>query len=237
MKFFLADGTGAGAGGSSTSTVNCAYDVYCFGKVLLELVTGKLGISSNSDEASTNEWLEKNLPCISIHEKEMIPKIVDESLLVDEDLLEEVWAVAVVAKSCLNPKPTRRPSMRHILTALENPFKVVRDEFGSARLRTTSSRTSWTAALFSSWRLSSSSESNNNYNTSNNMFGQTRDGIAIGIGLTMNNSLKYSARGSHGSGAIEYSSSHKRSSSEIFPEPPPDTHDAYTFGHDDLQGS
>lgn len=215
----------SGAGGPSP--VTCAYDVYCFGKVLLELVTGKLGISSNLDEASTNEWLEKNLPCISIYEKEMIPKIVDESLLVDEDLLEEVWAVAVVAKSCLNPKPTRRPSMRHILTALENPFKVVRDEFSSARLRTTSSRRSWTAALFSSWRLSSSSESNNN-NNNNTMIGQTREGIAI------NNSLKYSARGSHGSGAIEYSSSHKRSSSEIFPEPP-DTHDTYTYtyGQDD----
>lgn len=63
------------------------------------------------------------------------------------------------------------------------------------------------------------------------MSAQTRDAIAMN-----SNSLKYSARGSHGSGAaIEHSSSHKRSSSEIFPEPPPppDTHDAYTFGHHD----
>ncbi|PQP94284.1 putative LRR receptor-like serine/threonine-protein kinase [Prunus yedoensis var. nudiflora] len=42
---------------SASSSVACAYDVYCFGKVLLELVTGKLGISK-SDDASTREWLD-----------------------------------------------------------------------------------------------------------------------------------------------------------------------------------
>ncbi|KDO84573.1 hypothetical protein CISIN_1g0383211mg, partial [Citrus sinensis] len=35
-----------------SSVATCAYDVYCFGKVLLELVTGKLGISK-SDDATT----------------------------------------------------------------------------------------------------------------------------------------------------------------------------------------
>ncbi|XP_016186996.1 probable LRR receptor-like serine/threonine-protein kinase At2g16250 [Arachis ipaensis] len=144
-----------GTSGSSTSV--CAYDVYCFGKVLLELVTGKLGISAASD-AEAKEWLEQILPCITIYDKERITKIVDPSLIVDdEDLLEEVWAVAIVARTCLNPKPSRRPQMRHVLRALENPFKVVREEnSSSARLRSTSSRGSWNATLFGSWRQSSS---------------------------------------------------------------------------------
>ncbi|KAI3803651.1 hypothetical protein L1987_31809 [Smallanthus sonchifolius] len=58
------------------------------------------------------------------------------SLILAEDLLEEVWAVAVIAKSCLNPKPSRRPLMRFILKALEIPLRVVRVETVSpAKLR------------------------------------------------------------------------------------------------------
>ncbi|XP_023747540.2 probable LRR receptor-like serine/threonine-protein kinase At2g16250 [Lactuca sativa] len=144
-------------GASGVGTATCAYDVYCFGKVLLELVTGKMGISATNDPTTnTKDLLETILPYINIYDKELVTNIVDPSLIIDEDLLEEVWAMAVVARSCLNPKPARRPLMRYILKALENPLKVVREESGSsARLRTPSSRGSWNAALFSSWRNSS----------------------------------------------------------------------------------
>ncbi|KAI3464956.1 hypothetical protein Pfo_021619 [Paulownia fortunei] len=189
---------------SGSSSITCAYDVYCFGKVLLELVTGRLGIR-RLDDADAKQWLDSNLPFISMYEKELVIKIVDQSLIIDEDLLEEVWAVAIVAKSCLNPKASRRPSMRHVLKALENPFKVVREEnFSSGRLRTASSRQSWTAAFFGSWHHSSSESSN--------ISGQTNREIIGG--------LRQSERvGSRGSGANDYSSSHKRSSSDVFPEP------------------
>ncbi|KAA8528645.1 hypothetical protein F0562_036000 [Nyssa sinensis] len=189
---------------SGSSSVTCAYDVYCFGKVLLELVTGKLGISK-SDDASTKDWLDHNLPFISIDDKELMLKVVDQSLIIDEDLLEEVWAMAIVAKSCLNPKPSRRPLMRHILRALENPLKVVREEsYNSERLRTTSSRKFWNAVFFGGWRHSSSEGAN--------VPGQmNREGIS---------GSKQSGRvGSHSSGANDHSSSNKRLSSEIFPEP------------------
>ena len=192
--------------GSSTSI--CAYDVYCFGKVLLELVTGKLGISAASD-SEAKESLEQMLPCISIYDKELVTKIVDPSLIVDEDLLEEVWAMAIVARSCLNPKPSRRPHMRHVLKALENPFKVVREESSSsARLRATSSRGSWNATLFGSWRQSSSDA--------------TVIPAAPGTRVERESSLKRSVTsGSQGSvqnGGGDMSSSRRRHSKEIFPE-------------------
>ncbi|KAE8656045.1 Leucine-rich repeat protein kinase family protein isoform 2 [Hibiscus syriacus] len=144
-----------GSSGSGSLSTTCAYDVYCFGKVLLELITGKPGIGK-AEDASTKEWLEQSLACISTYEKELVTKIMDPSLIVDEDLLEEVWAMAIVARSCINPKPSKRPSMKHVLKALENPLKVVREEsFSSGRLRTTSSRRSWGSAFFGSWRKSS----------------------------------------------------------------------------------
>lgn len=180
---------------------NCAYDVYCFGMVLLELVTGKVGISKPNDN-SKQEWLDRTLPLISISEREKVSGIVDQSMMVDEDLMEEIWAVAVVAKSCLNPRPSRRPLMRHVLKALENPFKVVRQDFSSGKLRTTSSRRSWTTAFFGSWRHSSSD--------STNVSQGSKEGTS---------GVKQTARlGSHSSGN-EHSSSRNKSSSEIFPEP------------------
>lgn len=186
---------------SGSSSANCAYDVFCFGKVLLELVTGKLGISK-SDDATTREWLEHTLSYISVHDKELVTKIMDPSLIVDEDFLEEVWAMAIVARSCLNPRPSKRPLMRYVLKALENPLKVVReDSSSSAMLRTASSRKSWNVAFFGSLRHSSS------------------DSNAVPARIN-SNGFKQSGRvGSHSSGGNDFSSSHKRLSSEIFPEP------------------
>ncbi|RZS22073.1 hypothetical protein BHM03_00054806 [Ensete ventricosum] len=185
----------------------CAYDVYCFGKVLLELITGKFNISGSNDVDATNEWLDHTLPHINMYEKEAVTKIVDPFLMVDEDHLEEVWAIAIVAKSCLNPKPTKRPQARHILTALENPLKVVRQDTttgSTATLRTTtSSRGSWNLAFMGSWRRSSSE-------TICVAPGQAREDQAVKWSGTTR---------SQGSGGGEQSFSRKRLSKEIFPEP------------------
>nr|TKR85106.1 putative LRR receptor-like serine/threonine-protein kinase [Populus alba] len=195
-------------GTSGSLTTTCAYDVYCFGKVLLELVTGKLGISASSD-AQLKEFSEQILPYISIYDKELLIKIVDPSLIIDEDLLEEVWAMAIVARSCLNPKPSRRPLMRYILKALENPLKVVREEnSGSARLRTTSSR-SWNASLFGSWRHSSSDVA---------VIPTTSSARPEG-GSSFKQSGTSNSQGSGQNGSGHHSSSMRRHSREIFPEP------------------
>ncbi|CAA7051491.1 unnamed protein product [Microthlaspi erraticum] len=208
----LPQSTEASSSGAANAT--CAYDVYCFGKVLLELVTGKLGISS-PDNAEAKAYMEEALRYISTNEKELVTKILDPSLMVDEDLLEEVWAMAIIAKSCLNPKPTRRPLMRHIVNALENPLKVVREDnnsgSGSSRLRTNSSRGSWNAAIFGSWRQSASDVT----------AGQVGGGGAIGggggnSGLRNSGSQGSSGRNNNNNGN---SSSRRRQSSEIVPEP------------------
>ncbi|KAI3777441.1 hypothetical protein L1987_47241 [Smallanthus sonchifolius] len=145
---------------SGSPPPSCAYDVYCFGKVLLELVTGRLGIS-NSEDTSTKEWLDQTLTFINNYDKDSVSKFVDQSLFIDEDLLDEVWAVAIVAKSCLNPKPGKRPQMAHVLKALENPFRVVReDDFSAEILRNNSSRTTWNGAFFGNWRQSFSGSTN-----------------------------------------------------------------------------
>lgn len=175
--------------------------------MLLELVTGKLGISASS-ETKTKEWLEGILPYISIYNKELVTSIVDPSLIIDEDLLEEVWAMAVIAKSCLNPKPLRRPLMRFVLKALENPSKVVREDHtsSSSRLRTTSTRSWNDGSLFGSWHRSSVDE--------------VISHAGKGDGRSSFNRMETPAsRGSGRNGGGDYSASARRHSTEIFPVP------------------
>ncbi|XP_037443586.1 probable LRR receptor-like serine/threonine-protein kinase At2g16250 [Triticum dicoccoides] len=174
------------------------YDVYCFGKVLLELITGKFGVSGSNDTDS-EEWLSSTLDYIETHDKESVTNIVDPSLVVDEDHLQEVWAVSIVAKTCLNPKPSRRPLARYILKALENPLGVVREELfsspSSARLTSTSSRSSWRSAFHGhSYRYSEVQTS--------------------GKVLTCRQSAK-----SEGSDEEENSFSFKKASREMLPDP------------------
>eukprot|EP01018_Ginkgo_biloba_P040069 Gb_10377 [translate_table: standard] len=144
-------------GESGSAVATRASDVYSFGKVLLEIISGNIGISEGSENRGESSWIDSALPLIDIHDKDTLPRIVDPYLIVDEDLLEEVWAVAVIAKACLNPKPSKRPTMRHVLRALENPCKVVRYDLLNESGVRTSSRSSWNEA-FGSWQSSSASQ-------------------------------------------------------------------------------
>ncbi|XP_062214475.1 probable LRR receptor-like serine/threonine-protein kinase At2g16250 [Phragmites australis] len=188
---------------TSGPPASCSYDVYCFGKVLLELITGNFG-ASGSNDADSDEWLAGTLGYIDANDKESVSGIVDPSLVVDEDHLEEVWAVAIVAKTCLNSKPSRRPLARYILKALENPLKVVREReelrSDSSRLKSTSSRSSWRSAFhgksYRSWEVMPTS----------------------GKALARKNTAKL--QGTEGSdGEEENVFSFKRASREIFPDP------------------
>ncbi|CAM6042249.1 unnamed protein product [Sphagnum compactum] len=176
--FGLSQASDHGEPGSATAS--STYDVYSFGKVLLELVSGKQGLSRGTDPAA-EAWLEWALPLISIHDKDSLPKLVDPSLIVDEDLLDEVWAMAIIARACLHTKSSKRPSIQHVLKALENPGKVIRDDIlggGESAVRArTSSHSSWNEALFGSWRHSNNNNGGNLFNlgTSSTRTGSLRE--------------------------------------------------------------
>lgn len=190
--------------------VSTSSDVYNFGKVLLELVSGKLGISGSTGDPRSEAWLEWALPLISVHDKESLPKLVDPSLIVDEDLLEEVWAMAIIARACLHTKPHKRPSMRHVLKALENPHKVVREEnFGESLAMRTSSHSSWNEAMFGSWR-----HKHNNNNLSMSRLGDAEAyhgslPVAKATGVSSSSVFRGDAPPGHA----------RRGSSDIVPEP------------------
>jgi hypothetical protein len=49
----------------------CAYDVYCFRKVVLELITGNVHVTGSNDAAS-DEWLVRTLGYIDANYKECV---------------------------------------------------------------------------------------------------------------------------------------------------------------------
>eukprot|EP01018_Ginkgo_biloba_P040066 Gb_10386 [translate_table: standard] len=105
-------------GESCSSVATCASDVYSFGKVLLEMISGNMNIGINEGRG------ENRFPLTEMDgDQETLGRIVDPNLIVDD----QVWGVRVIAKACLNPKPSKRPTMRHVLRALQNPRKVVPD--------------------------------------------------------------------------------------------------------------
>ncbi|KAJ3672864.1 hypothetical protein LUZ60_006238 [Juncus effusus] len=138
---------------SRAQPATCASDVYNLGVVLLELITGQ------SPPATSSAWLDRLLPSIDIYDKELITKVIDPRLILEEDHLEEVWAVAVVAKTCVNTRPNKRPTMRHVLKALEDPVKVVReDSRHGGKMRAASSRGSWNGSFWGSRRIEGEKE-------------------------------------------------------------------------------
>ncbi|KAL3538970.1 hypothetical protein ACH5RR_002336 [Cinchona calisaya] len=115
---FLRLPRGSEQGTLGTSKITCAYDVYCCGKLFLELITGNRGISA-ANNSNTEDWMANLLPYIVPDNKKLILSILDPSLIIDDHLLNKVWKVAFVAKACLSPKPSDRPQMPRLVTALK----------------------------------------------------------------------------------------------------------------------
>ncbi|XP_021291752.1 serine/threonine receptor-like kinase NFP [Herrania umbratica] len=96
--------------------VSTKMDVFSFGVVLLELISGREAIDQEGKllQASVNGILEGN-------EERKVKKVrdwMDGRLLEESCSMESVMSVMAVAIACLNKDPSRRPSMVDIVYAL-----------------------------------------------------------------------------------------------------------------------
>ncbi|KAL8495057.1 hypothetical protein ACS0TY_019277 [Phlomoides rotata] len=88
-------------------------DVYSFGVVMVELLTGKKAISKVRAETG------RSLATLFLHsmENNNLSDILDLEIL-NEGLMEEIVAVAKLARRCLNLAGKRRPTMKEVAAAL-----------------------------------------------------------------------------------------------------------------------
>lgn len=84
-------------------------NVYNFGVVLFEMMTGRLPYSSNS--SSLDDWASDYL-----RGGESLREMVDPTLNSFQE--EQLERIAVVIKMCVHPEPRRRPTMREVSSRL-----------------------------------------------------------------------------------------------------------------------
>ncbi|KAL0348936.1 UNVERIFIED_CONTAM: Serine/threonine receptor-like kinase NFP [Sesamum angustifolium] len=109
--------------------VSTKMDVFSFGVVLLELVTGREAI----DERGNVLWASVDRVLVDRKQLTKLREWMDESLLKESCTMESVSSVVSVALACLNRDPARRPSMVEIVYALSKSddlfFDVSEDGF------------------------------------------------------------------------------------------------------------
>ncbi|KAL5576676.1 hypothetical protein UlMin_018375 [Ulmus minor] len=94
-----------------TLRVNEKSDIYSFGVVILELVTGRLPIDPEFGEKDLVKWA-----CTTLDQKG-VDHVLDSKL--DSCFKEEVCKVLNIGLLCTSPLPINRPSMRRVVKMLQ----------------------------------------------------------------------------------------------------------------------
>ncbi|GMI82334.1 HAESA-like 1 [Hibiscus trionum] len=94
-----------------TLRVNEKSDIYSFGVVILELVTGRLPIDPEYGEKDLVRWV-----CTTLDQKG-VDHVLDSKL--DPCFKDEIYKVLNIGLLCTSPLPINRPSMRRVVKLLQ----------------------------------------------------------------------------------------------------------------------
>ena len=101
-----------------TLRVNEKSDIYSFGVVILELVTGKPAIHADYGENDLVKWVSSML------EQKGLDYVIDPTL--DSKCREEISKVLSVGLLCTSVLPINRPAMRRVVKMLQEATIVPR---------------------------------------------------------------------------------------------------------------
>ena len=99
---------------TGTGKVTTKVDVYAFGVVLMELITGRKVI----DKTNPDEWISQIPKFRKILINKDIRNAVDHTLNANEETMESIYKVAELAGHCIAPEPHQRPDMGYAVSIL-----------------------------------------------------------------------------------------------------------------------
>ncbi|XP_010551437.1 PREDICTED: receptor protein kinase TMK1 [Tarenaya hassleriana] len=101
-----------------TGRVTTKVDVYSFGVILMEIITGRKALDESQPEESMHlvSWFKR----MFINKESAFKKAVDPSIDLDEETLVSVHTVAELAGHCCAREPYQRPDMGHAVNILSS---------------------------------------------------------------------------------------------------------------------
>ncbi|ESW32461.1 hypothetical protein PHAVU_002G324600 [Phaseolus vulgaris] len=106
---------------AATGRLTTKVDVYSFGVILMEMVTGRKALDDSLPEENIHlvTWFRKMLT-----NKDSFPTIIDPTIKLDEETLVSVNTVAGLAGHCCARDPYQRPDMSHVVNVLSPLVQV-----------------------------------------------------------------------------------------------------------------